>query len=71
MKESGAQFFLTAIPSKSKFNNIITDNQYIEFSDKIKSFALDDNIEFIDLTEIFNQKLWGGGIIYILNKIGI
>ncbi|MFC1452133.1 SGNH/GDSL hydrolase family protein [Verrucomicrobiota bacterium] len=60
VQDSGAQFVLTAVPSKVRIVKNITDNQMPQFSDKWKLLAQQHNITFMDLTEPFEREAEAG-----------
>lgn len=54
-KESGSNFTLMAVPSKYHLREGKNDTSYIQFSDKLKKWANENSINFIDLVEPFEE----------------
>jgi hypothetical protein len=60
VKDSGAQFLLTVIPSKFRIIKKRPGNQPPQFSDKWKAFSQEHDIPFMDLTTPFESEATRG-----------
>ena len=68
VEKSGAKFYLFVIPSNYRLmKGAISKNalQFNEFSDKVKKLAIQQDINFIDMTVSFrNQSLLGNRLFF-------
>lgn len=60
VRDSGAKFLFTAVPSKYRIVNSAADNKGLQFSDKWKLLAQKNNIAFMDLTKPFEKASRSG-----------
>jgi hypothetical protein len=64
VRNSGAEFILTVVPSKYRLANNIYDNPDPEFSDKWKEWAENNSIKFVDLVPAFVEADKEGRVLF-------